>query len=63
MAKGPYSTVPGDQGYTADDRVKHSQTAATATTHAGGVTIPALAAGYIVIDVNGASKKVPYYDV
>jgi hypothetical protein len=61
MPKTPYGSIPGDQDRTATDNVKHTQTSATATS--GGAGLPALARGYIVIDVNGTLKKVPYYDV
>lgn len=62
MPKIPYTTYPGDQDRTADDKVKHTQTSASATS-AGGITIPAQARGYIIVSVNGVDKKIPYYDV
>lgn len=61
LPKTPYSGYPGDQDRTTNDNVKHTQTAATATS--GGSGLPALARGYVVVDVNGTLKKIPYYDV
>lgn len=62
MPRTPYTSYPGDQDRTNDDKVKHTQTSTTAT--AGTVaTLPATARGYIIISVNGVDKKVPYYDV
>ena len=62
MPSTPYSKYPGDQDRTSQDHVKHTQTATTATS-AGGLTLPANLRGYLVVDVNGTLKKVPYYDV
>lgn len=62
MAKTPYNSTPGDQDRTSNDNVKHTQTSTTATS-AGGLTLPAQARGYLVVEVNGTLKKVPYYDV
>lgn len=36
-------------------------TSTTASTTAGGATLPALAAGYLVVSINGTSRKIPYY--
>ena len=36
-------------------------TAATANTTGGGLTLPLLAAGYIVVNVAGTNFKIPYY--
>lgn len=62
LPKGPYGSYPGDQDRTSDDKVKHTQTAATATA-GGGQAALATVAGYVLIDVNGAIKKVPYFNV
>jgi len=36
-------------------------TATTASTTSGGATLPALAAGYIIINVAGTARKIPFY--
>lgn len=62
MPKTPYQKYPGDQDRTADDKVVHTQTAATATA-GGGQAALATVAGYVIISVNGVDKKVPYFNV
>lgn len=62
MPKNAYSSIPGDQNRTADDLEKFTNTAATATA-GGGQAALATVAGYINIDVNGVTKKVPYFNV
>jgi hypothetical protein len=44
-----------------DLTVSSATTATTASTTAGGSTLPALAAGYLVVSINGTSRKIPYY--
>jgi hypothetical protein len=44
-----------------DLTVSSGTTATTASTTAGGSTLPALAAGYLVVSINGTSRKIPYY--
>jgi hypothetical protein len=38
-----------------------ASTSTTASTTSGGSTLPALAAGYLVVSINGTSRKIPYY--
>jgi hypothetical protein len=38
-----------------------STTSATANTTGGGITLPLLAAGYIIVNIAGTAYKVPYY--
>jgi hypothetical protein len=44
-----------------DLTVSSATTATTASTTSGGSTLPALAAGYLVVSINGTSRKIPYY--
>jgi hypothetical protein len=58
----PYKSVPGDQTRNADGAEIHTVTAATATV-GGGQAALATVAGYIIIEVAGVPKKVPYFNV
>jgi hypothetical protein len=62
MAQTPHRQVPGDQNWTPDGKEIHTATSTTATS-AGGITIPAQARGYIIVNIGGVDKKIPYYDV
>ncbi|HEY6018881.1 MAG TPA: hypothetical protein VIY48_03030 [Candidatus Paceibacterota bacterium] len=62
MPNGPYKSSPGDQARTADDKPIAGPTSATATA-GGGQAALATVAGYVIIQVNGVDKKVPYFNV
>jgi hypothetical protein len=53
----PASTLHVD----GDMTVSSATTSPTASTTAGGATLPALAAGYLVVSINGTSRKIPFY--
>lgn len=58
------ATLTGPAPTVAAGQVGHgSTTSNTATTTAGGPALPALAAGYLIINVGGTSFKQPYYAV
>lgn len=62
MPKGPYSSVPGDQNRTITDEERFTSTATTATA-GGGAAVPATVAGFILVEVSGVMKKIPYFNV
>lgn len=62
MPRGPYKTYPGDQVFNSDGAEIHTATATTATA-GGGQAVPATVAGYVLIEVAGVTKKVPYFNV
>lgn len=56
------TNLPSSRLHIAGDvTVSSATTATTATTTTGGSTLPALAAGYIVVSINGTSRKIPFY--
>lgn len=56
------TTIPNSRLHIAGDlTVSSATTSTTATTTTGGSTLPALAAGYLVVSINGTSRKIPFY--
>lgn len=59
---GAGTTAPSSRLHVVGDlTVGSATTSTTASTTAGGSTLPALAAGYLVVSINGTSRKIPYY--
>lgn len=63
MPNTPYRNSPGDQNRTTEgDKEIHTNTSVSAT--AGGVqAVPVTVRGYILVQVGGVDKKIPYFDV
>lgn len=62
MSRTPYASVPGDDLISNDG--SHNFTTSVTTATAGGIqAVPATVRGYVLINVNGVPKKIPYFDV